>query len=349
MHLRRTAIGVAALTGVAAALSGGSTALAAGSSGGSSARLGVYASGLDGPFGLAKLGRKSFVVAEAQSGKVTVVGKRGGKVTIVRNAAGVSGVAVKGSKVFSVLGGPNPDGPPAPAGAYAPSSVLRTNLKTGRTVPIANLQTYELNHNPDGQVQFGPGHKPYDALSNPFAMTAHGRNLFVADGGANDVLRINARTGRVTTFFVPQTVKGNEAKACASPSAQGNPGTKGCDPVPTGITFAKGSAWVSTLGAEAPGAGRIYQLNPRNGHVRHVWKGLTAPIGVAIGGDRSIYYGQLDKGGSIVRLHRGKVTRAAVTTPIGLVIRHGSLFATAGGLVGPGAGQIVRVPRYQFR
>ena len=123
---------------------------------------------------------------------------------------------------------------------------------------IANLLNYELHHNPDGQVQFVNG-APVDALSNPFSMTWSRHRLFVADGGANDVLRINPRTGKVTTFWVPPTVK--DVPACRGAHANANPGTRGCDPVPTGVQVVNGSLYVSALDGEARGAGRIYKLN----------------------------------------------------------------------------------------
>ena len=126
---------------------------------------------------------------------------------------------------------------------------------------IADLGKYELAHNPDGQVQFVDG-KPVDALSNPFAMTMSRYGLIVADGGANDVLRVDPSTGRVSTFFVPHTV--TDVKACLAPGAQSNPGTVGCDPVPTGVAVSRGSVYVSTLGAEQPG--RRARLQARRAH-----------------------------------------------------------------------------------
>ncbi len=329
MHLRRTAIGVAALTGLAAALSGANVADAAGG-GGSSARLGVYASGLNGPLGIDKLG-KGFVVAEQGNGQVTVIGKRGGKSPLVKGAIGISGVAARKGKVYSVLGVPGgpEEGPPPPAGKYPYSSVLRTKVSTGRTTVLANLLSYELRHNPDGQKQFNSAHQPYDALSNPFSVTTYKRGLLVADGGANDVLRVNPRTGKVSTFFVPPTVKPSEVPACGAPDAQANPGTVGCDPVPTGVTYARGSVWVLTLGAFAPGAGRIYKLNPRNGHVQRVIKGLNAPVGLAVT-KKAIYFGEPNGPGAVARIQGGKVTRATVPSPTGLVIRRGALYATSG-------------------
>ena len=280
----RTKVG-AALAATGLVVVGAATAPASAGSGGGypggGSDVKVITKGLDGPFGLAKLG-PGFVVAESVSGEVTKISKYGGQHVLVSGAPGVAGVASGWGRVFSVLGGPNEDGAP-PAGKYKPSSVLRTNVWSHRTVPIADLLDWELKHNPDGQVQFVDG-KPVDALSNPFAMTSYWGGLLVADGGANDVIKVNPWTGRRSTFFVPPTVK--DVPGCQN----ANPGTVGCDPVPTGVVVKGGSVYVSTLGAEVPGAGRIYKLNVHNGKVQRIWKGLTSPTGVAVGSDGSIYF-----------------------------------------------------------
>ena len=67
----RTAIGVAALTGWWPRRCRRPHGAGGRHSGDESARVGVYASGLDEPFGLATTGRKGFVVAENPRGKVT--------------------------------------------------------------------------------------------------------------------------------------------------------------------------------------------------------------------------------------------------------------------------------------
>jgi outer membrane protein assembly factor BamB len=324
----------------------------------------VLAKGLDGPFGLQVLGSHGFLVAESVSGEVTKVTRSGHQRAVITGATGVAGVAAGQRKIFAVLGGADETGP-APAGKYPASSVLRSDRAGHHVKVIADLARYELRHNPDGQVQFVKG-KPVDALSNPFAMTYSRYGLLVADGGANDVLRVNPRTGRVSTFFVPPTVK--DVKACLAPGAQANPGTVGCDPVPTGVTVARGSVYVSTLGAEVPGAGRVYKLNPRTGRVQHVWKGLTAPTGVAVGARGAIYVSEVEFGapqgpppagfdpasvGRITKIWYGHRTHAQVTMPTGLDFDHGRLYASTWSIASflgiQHAGQIVKVDRRAFR
>ncbi|MCW2785272.1 MAG: hypothetical protein JWP74_1789 [Marmoricola sp.] len=319
---------------------------------------------LNQPFGLQNaVDHRGFVVAASEKGRVVRVLLNGHKHVILRGAPGVAGVAASPTRVFAVIGGPNEDGSPT-GGKYGPSKLLRMDYRGHHVKVIADLLTYELHHNPDGQVQFVNGH-PVDALSNPFAMTWSKRGLFVADGGANDVLRVNPRTGKISTFFVPPTVK--DVPACQGPDANSNPGTQGCDPVPTGVQVLRGSVYVSTLGAEAPGAGRIYKLNARTGKVQHVWKGFTAPTGIAVRSNGTIYFSEVLYGapegpppanfdpstiGRVTRIRHGHVTHAHVTMPTGLVLRSGHLYATAWSIAPmlgiENAGEVVRVREGSF-
>lgn len=347
----------------AAAVAAVPPATAAGGGGGG---VSVVAKGLDGPYGLHRApGHRGFVVAEGDTGKVTRVFMSGRKRVLLRGATGVAGVAASPGRVFAVTGGGDETGPGG-SGKYAPAKVVRMDYRGGHVRVIADLMKYELRHNPDGQVQYVDG-APVDALSNPFAMTWSRFGLFVADGGANDVLRINPRTGHVSTFFVPPTVK--DVAACKSPEAQANPGTRGCDPVPTGVQVKGGSLYVSTLGAEAPGAGRIYKLNARNGKVQRVWKGFDSPTGIAVRKDGTIYFSQVTEGmpmteepppgfdpstvGQVTRIRHGKVTTAQVTMPTGLALKGGHLYASAWSIASwmgmQDAGQVVRIRDRAFK
>jgi len=319
---------------------------------------------LDGPFGLQKaVGHRGFLVAESVSGQVTRVFKDGRKRAIFGGAPGVAGVAASPNRVFAVIGGPSEEGAPS-GGKYGPSKVLRMDYRGGHATVIADLMKYELAHNPDGQVQFVDG-KPVDALSNPFAMTWSRFGLFVADGGANDVLKVNPRTGRVSTFFAPRTYK--DTKACQAPDANANPGTRGCDPVPTGVQVIGGSVYVSTLGAESPHAARLYKLNARTGKIQRVWKGFTSPTGIAVRRDGTIYISEVLHGapagpppagfdpasvGRLTRIRGGHQTHAQVTMPTGLVLKNGRLYASAWSIASflgiQHAGQVVRVKESAF-
>jgi hypothetical protein len=361
MH-RRVAVVSAVAIGTAGAVAGvPATSLAAGSA----KNVTVVTKGLDDPFGLKNaIKHRGLLVAESTSGQVTRVFANGRQRTILKGVPGVAGVAGGPTRVFAAIGGPNEEGAPS-GGKYGPSRVLRMDYQGGRVKVIANLLRYELKNNPDGQVQFVDG-QPVDALSNPFAMEWSRFGLFVADGGANDVLKVNPRTGKVSTFFAPRTFK--DTKACKAPDANANPGTRGCDPVPTGVKVIRGSVYVSFLGAEAPHAGRVYKLNARTGKVQRVWKRLTAPTGVAVRLDGTIYVSHVLEGapsgppgpgfdpasvGEITRIRDGQRTHAQVTMPTGMEIRNGTLYSTAwsiGSFLGfKHAGQVVKIKERAFK
>ena len=375
MRVRRTAMAVALATAIGVS---GATAMPVASAG-TSDDVKVITRGLDGPFGIDGIRSHGFVVAENVSGEVTWVNRFGRKLVLLDGVPGVAGVAADHGKIYSVLGGGDETGE-APEGTYEPSAVLKTDFWTGRTKVLTNLLDYELAHNPDGQVQFVDGH-PVDALSNPFSANLSKFGLLIADGGANDVIRVNPVTGKPSTFFVPKTV--TDVPACLEDGAQANPGTVGCDPVPTGIAVKGDSVYVSTLGAEVPGAGRVYKLNGRTGAVQRVWKGLTAPTGIAIGPSGGIFVSEVlygapeDEGdtasslrkslrkaaraadfdpsdvGRITKIDKqGKMTHAQVTMPTGMMFRHGHLYASAWSIAFflgiEHAGQVVKVPRAAF-
>jgi hypothetical protein len=320
----------------------------------------TIATGMNGPFGVDVQSSRRAVVAEAEAGQITSINLRtGAKRALITGLPGVAGVATHGNKLYAVLGGEQ--GTPAIPAA----SVVVANKDGSRVRVLADLMQYELDRNPDRQVQFGPDGAPYDALSNPFSMTATKWGLLVADGGANDVLRVNPRTGRVSTFFVPPNPT---TPACLAPGAQANPGVRGCDSVPTGVAVHGKYVYVSTLGAESPGAAAVYKLDGRTGKVLKVYRGFTSLTGVAVSPSGTIYLsevlfnappGEPPPGfdpagvGRLTRIQHGRITHASVTMPTGLDYFGGRLYATSwsiAGLLGiPNAGRLVEVNQKAFR
>jgi hypothetical protein len=341
---RRLAVASAVAVGAAGAVAGAQfTSTAAGAEAADTAGFGVVTQGLDIPFGLKKaVNHRGLVVAEG-AGKVTRVFLDGRQETILQGAPGVAGVAGGPQRVFAVIGGPSETGAPS-GGKYGSSRVLSMDYRGGHVKVVANLLRHELAHNPDGQVQFVNG-QPVDALSNPFGLTWSKFGLFVADGGANDVLKVNPHTGRVTTFFAPRTFK--DTPEGWAPGANANPGTTGCDPVATGVQVRGSSVYVSFLGAEAPGAGRVYKLDARTGDVQRIWKGFTSPTGIAVRPDGTVYVSHVLEG-EITRIQGGERTHARVPMPTGLTVHRGKLYASAFSLAGPGQGQVVRVKARAF-
>ncbi|BCJ56140.1 hypothetical protein Asp14428_76150 [Actinoplanes sp. NBRC 14428] len=314
---------------------------------------------LDGPYGLDVQSSRRALVTEADSGKVTAVDLRtGAKRTLLSGLPRPSGVASHDGKIFVLLGGGSEQGAPPPS-AYPPASLLVARADGKGVRVLADLLAYELKYNPDRQKQFNDAHEAYDALSNPFAVAYTKWGLLVADGGANDVLRVNPRTGRVSTFFVPPNPRTPE---CLKPQAQANPGTVGCDSVPTGVVAYGKHVYVSTLGAEQPGAAAIWKLDGRTGRVLRVWRGFTSLTGIAVAPGGTLYASEVLHGapaeqpppgfdpstvGRLTRIQPGRVTHARVTMPTGVEFSGGRLYATSWSIAsffgGQHAGKLVQV------
>jgi hypothetical protein len=356
--LLATTIGLVGVPSVASARGAGS---------GGAAPITTVATGLSGPRQINDYIGNRLLVAESDSGQVSSVDIETGAVTtLLSGLFSPQGVAYSDGLLYVAVGGPPPpgEGPPPPAGAKTAALVIAK--PGGPVLRTIDLLAYELKHNPDGQVQFVQG-KPVDALSNPFSVLAQRDRVLVADAGANDVLAVDKESGRVSTFFVPPTVKQSEDPLC-TPQAQSNPGTLGCDPVPTGVVQGPdGLLYVSTLGALVPGASRVYVLT-QSGRVVRIIDKLEGTTGVEVDSTGAVYAAELTAGapmgpppanfdastvGQIVRIDRhGHRTYAQVTTPSSVEIEHGQLYSTAFS-VGldpskPVVGQLVRVSPQAF-
>ena len=325
----------------------------------------TVATGLDGPRQLNDYRGPRVVVAESDSGEVSSVDLRDGTVeTLLSGLVAPQGVDWAPGRLYVATGDTAPPGAP-PSGAEGATSLVVAE-PGGAVLETIDLLAHELAENPDGQTQFDDGGAPIETLSNPYAVLAQHRRVLVADAGANAVLSVDRRTGEVSTFFVPPVV--TDVPGCEG--APNNPGTVGCDPVPTGITEGpRGLVYVSTLGAEVPGAGRVYVLD-RWGHPVHVIDGLTSPTGVAVDHRGTVYVSNVIEGapaeeqpppgfdpatiGEVTRVSwRGERSTAQVTMPTGLLVERGALYASAWSVASflgapPGSGQVVRVGEGTF-
>ena len=255
-----------------------------------------------------------------------------------------------GGDLYVITGGAAPDAPPGPGDA----SVFRVG-KDGTATLMADLEAYELAHNPDGQDQNFP-----DALTNPFDVLARRGSrggVLVADGGGNDVLAVS-RTGEVSTFFVPPTV--NTGGCAGVPN--NDPAHTGCDSVPTGLAYGPGhTLYMSALTGEVPGEGRVYVLDARTGEVLDVLTGFNGPTGVTVAPNGTVYVSEVfgapegwqGPPGRIVRIDRdGTRSYAMVPLPVGVEYHAGTLYATAWSVAAfdgiADAGQVVAVADSAF-
>jgi hypothetical protein len=306
----------------------------------------TIATGLGGPRQINDYEDNDLVVAESDTGEVSRVHLPSGEVeTLLSDLPIPQGVAHEDGLLFVALGEAGPDeggdAPAQPEEGEVRGSSLIVAEPGGEIVETYDLLEYELENNPDGQPQFGEDGAPVDALSNPFAVHVQGERILVADAGANALLAIDRDSGEISTLFVPPLVSPEDVPECAD--AQPTPDVVGCDPVPTGIVEANDKLYLSTLGAEVPGAARVYVLDQDGDEVRRI-EGLTGITGLAVEGD-DVYVSELFFGapeeepgpdfdptpvGRVVKVEEDDDRLATgVTLPSGLEFEDGELYASA--------------------
>lgn len=207
---------------------------------------------------------------------------------------------------------------------------------------VASTWDFERANNPDGTTLFD---------SHPYGLTAGPDGyLYVADSGANDVLRIDPETGEVELVAVldplpgvfPNPLRGGEMLA---------------DPVPTAIVFDEaGNLYVSYLSGAPfiPGSSGVKMITPE-GEVSDYATGFTMLTDLRRGPDGNLYgvqfgvfteEGPQPASGSVVHIKGGEEFDVVID---GLTFatsvdfnQDGDAFVTVGGLGAPGSGTVLK-------
>ncbi len=206
---------------------------------------------------------------------------------------------------------------------------------------VANLWKYEEANNPDS----------YILESHPYGITAGPDGwLWVADSGANTLLRVNPETGEIVVVAAFEGLPGSV------PNPQRN-GALELDPVPTAVAFdSAGNAYVSLLSGFPfpPGSGKVVKVTPQ-GEVSDYATGLTMPTDLQRGPDGELYavqfgmfseQGPVPNAGSVVRVKEGDASEiVAGGLPFATAIAFdaaGNAYVTVYGVGAPGSGAVVR-------
>ncbi|MET0990609.1 MAG: ScyD/ScyE family protein [Glaciihabitans sp.] len=249
------------------------------------------------------------------------------------------------------------------------SSVLNSITPDGEIVEIADTLAYEEAENPDqvntyGFVDLaeecaaqippdpmGPQSSAYTGAvdSHPYATRARSNSLYLADAGANAILRVEY-TGEISTVAVlpPEpaaTVTAELAAAVGLPEC-----TVGAEyifePVPTDVEVGKdGYLYVTTLpggpeGPELGARGSVYRVDRSTGETELVATGFGGATGLALADDGTIFVAELFGGpegtGQVSILTPGSDTPEpliALTAPAALELRGHNLWVTTDAFV----------------
>jgi hypothetical protein len=275
------------------------------------------------PLGFAIAADGTFYVAEAFTGQLTRVDRRGERTVLVDPVEGqfTAGVDVRGNRISYTLSLP-PEfqefGPPK-------DTLLNTIAGEGALRQSVSILDYETASNPDsgnlyGVIEPGECEDALDALSdflgpaaypglvesNPYAVAYdRGGSRVVADAAGNSLLRVS-KQGAVSTIAVlppiPQTLttdflQGTIAQINAElpPEEEILPDAlDACvgqiyqsNPVPTDVEVGPdGHYYVSALpgSPEGPGSGSVFRINRADGTVTLVADGFTGAVDLAVRG-----------------------------------------------------------------
>ena len=213
----------------------------------------------------------------------------------------------------------------------------------GAVTEAASTWAVEDASNPDGLIKDS---HPYGITVGPDGW------LWVADAGANSLVRFN-----------PETGEGEAVAAFAGvPAPFPNP-TRGdameTDPVPTAVAFDEdGNAYVSLLPGFPflPGSAKVVLVTPE-GEVSDYATGLTMLTDLRVGPDGELYgvqfgvfgeQGPVPNSGAIVRIQEGAASELVVGgLPFATSIdfnADGDAYVTVNGVGAPGSGAVVVFP-----
>jgi sugar lactone lactonase YvrE len=276
------------------------------------------------------------------------------------------------------------------------SHVVRTDHKGKRTVVSKDLAAYERRHNPDRKSSYGfqdlrsscradvakvekaLGGLPLNEYtgiqdSHAYQLRVHQGTIYVADAAGNTVLKVDERTGNISTVAVIPAAKvkvNAEHRAYLQDAVNdalkgmaeetGKPAPKvtvpecilgseyRSEPVPTDVDRGNdGRLYVSTLGGglgEAFPLSKVYRVSESSGHVRVVADGMLGATGLDVASNGTIYVAEMF-GAEVSSVKPGSTRARTVLDDIGMVsdveVDGRDLYATTVDLES-GAGTLVK-------
>lgn len=229
------------------------------------------------------------------------------------------------------------------AGPDRPANVAAiVKIADGTATEVANTWDIELNENPGG---FVVDTHPYGLAAGPDGM------LWVADAGANDLLKVDPSDGTVTLVATFDGLPG------PFPNAERDNAME-TDPVPTGIAFGEdGTAYVSLLSGFPfiPGSTAVMQV-AADGTVTPYATGLTMLTDLRLAPDGNLYavqfaifgeQGPTPNSGAIIRVlpdAGSEIVAEGLAFPTSIDFdADGNGYVTINGVGAPGSGAVQRM------
>ncbi len=230
----------------------------------------------------------------------------------------------------------------AGSGTRGPNTAALLRLDGDHVTEVLNTWDIEKSRNPAGAL----------VEAHPFGITAGPDDaLWIADAAGNDLFRVASPsdTLELVTVFgalpgpVPNPNRGNAMET---------------EPVPTGIAFMNGEAYVSFLpGAPfVPGSGKVVHVTS-SGEYEDYATGFSMLSDLRTGPDGKLYgvsmgtfteQGPTPNSGAIIRIGPGETSKPILTglqLPTAVAFdRDGNAYVAISALGQPGAGQVVKYP-----
>jgi hypothetical protein len=219
-------------------------------------------------------GASGSVVAILADGTVSDVATGLPSFTFGTEVVGPAGIDIENGIAYVATGGVGPATGTVPALAGR-AAVWSIDLQSGEATILADLETYEIETNPD----------PYHIDSDPYGLVlGEDGMIYVADAGGNDIVKVDPTTGETSVLAVIPGLPGQEPNPTRD-------GATEIDPVPTGLALAPdGGLYVSLLsgGPFIPQTAALMHV-AMDGTVTTVATGLTMLGDVTVAPDGSVY------------------------------------------------------------
>jgi hypothetical protein len=245
---------------------------------------------------------------------------------------------------------------------HSSAKLMAMNAR-GHVWTFADLQKHEATQNPDGDVGYGFQNLPegctvpdqqgpegsipasYTGIvdTHPYASLALDHAVYVADAGANDILRVDDHGNVTTTAVLPPiavTVTAQAAAGAGFPSCTIG-STYLFEPVPTDVELGPdGWLYVSLLpggpeDASLGARGAVYKVNPANGDTAKVAGGFVGTTGLAVSETGTVYVAEMfggdDGTGQVSMVKPGATTGTpllALPSPAAIELSKGKLYVT---------------------